>query len=86
MVLFSINLYPYISDVKILNGLKWTAALDKVFAENYKNDPEILWQYFGSQTGFMRTLPGKYMIQYLYFKGLIIHRCVLMRNTAHLMV
>ncbi|XP_060595875.1 voltage-dependent calcium channel subunit alpha-2/delta-2-like isoform X2 [Ruditapes philippinarum] len=45
-------------DVEILNGLQWSAALDKVFTENYKKDPEILWQYFGSQSGFMRTLPA----------------------------
>ncbi|WAR26686.1 CA2D2-like protein [Mya arenaria] len=43
---------------EILNGLKWSAALDEVFYENYQNDPEILWQYFGSQSGFMRTLPA----------------------------
>lgn len=46
------------TDVEILNGLQWSAALDKTFMKNYENDPEILWQYFGSQSGFMRTLPG----------------------------
>ena len=50
-------------DVEILNGLEWSAKLDKVFKENADRDPEILWQYFGSQTGFMRTLPGKYRKQ-----------------------
>ncbi|XP_046583108.1 LOW QUALITY PROTEIN: voltage-dependent calcium channel subunit alpha-2/delta-2-like [Haliotis rubra] len=45
-------------DLEILNGLNWTAQLDKVFEENYRMDPEILWQYFGSQAGFMRTYPG----------------------------
>ncbi|XP_052779430.1 voltage-dependent calcium channel subunit alpha-2/delta-2-like isoform X2 [Mya arenaria] len=48
----------YDGDKEILNGLKWSAALDEVFYENYQNDPEILWQYFGSQSGFMRTLPA----------------------------
>ncbi|RUS86221.1 hypothetical protein EGW08_006016 [Elysia chlorotica] len=42
----------------ILNGLNWTAALDRQFEKNAKNDPEILWQYFGSQSGFMRTYPA----------------------------
>ncbi|KAK3595583.1 hypothetical protein CHS0354_009540 [Potamilus streckersoni] len=45
-------------DVEILNGLKWSGALDQIFRENFDNDPHILWQYFGSQTGFMRTLPA----------------------------
>ena len=44
--------------MEILNGLKWTEELDKVFKENEEKDPGILWQYFGSQTGFMRTWPG----------------------------
>ncbi|XP_053376800.1 voltage-dependent calcium channel subunit alpha-2/delta-2-like [Mercenaria mercenaria] len=48
----------YDGDIEILNGLEWSAALDKVFIENYNKDPEILWQYFGSQSGFMRTLPA----------------------------
>ncbi|XP_067684840.1 voltage-dependent calcium channel subunit alpha-2/delta-2-like isoform X4 [Haliotis asinina] len=48
----------YDGDLEILNGLNWTAQLDKVFEENYRKDPEILWQYFGSQAGFMRTYPG----------------------------
>ncbi|KAL4227116.1 hypothetical protein ACF0H5_015089 [Mactra antiquata] len=48
----------YDGDIQILNGLKWSAHLDKTFVENYENDEEILWQYFGSQTGFMRTLPA----------------------------
>jgi hypothetical protein len=52
----------FVVDIEILNGLNWSAALDEVFAENYRKDPEILWQYFGSQTGFMRTLPGNIII------------------------
>jgi hypothetical protein len=47
-------------DPKILNALMWSHNLDKVFTENYEDDKEILWQYFGSQTGFMRSFPGKY--------------------------
>ncbi|XP_061187706.1 voltage-dependent calcium channel subunit alpha-2/delta-2-like isoform X2 [Saccostrea echinata] len=48
----------YEKDPDILNALKWSHALDKVFRENYDNDKEILWQYFGSQTGFMRSFPA----------------------------
>ncbi|GFO07404.1 voltage-dependent calcium channel subunit alpha-2/delta-2-like [Plakobranchus ocellatus] len=43
---------------EILNGLNWTDALDEQFKINARNDPEILWQYFGSQSGFMRTYPA----------------------------
>lgn len=48
----------YFTDIDILNGLKWSNQLDEVFRENYEADNDILWQYFGSQTGFMRTFPG----------------------------
>lgn len=47
-----------VADPEILNALKWSHELDKVFRENYEEDKEILWQYFGSQTGFMRSFPG----------------------------
>ncbi|XP_074660412.1 voltage-dependent calcium channel subunit alpha-2/delta-1-like [Tubulanus polymorphus] len=45
-------------DVDIQNGLTWSARLDRVFHENRLNDPDLLWQYFGSRVGFMRTLPA----------------------------
>ncbi|XP_069101674.1 voltage-dependent calcium channel subunit alpha-2/delta-2-like isoform X2 [Argopecten irradians] len=48
----------YEGDIHILNGLMWSDQLDTVFEENYLRDDDILWQYFGSQTGFMRTFPG----------------------------
>ena len=46
------------SDEAILNGLQWTAMLDEQFKRNYEKDRDILWQFFGSQTGFMRTYPA----------------------------
>ncbi|GFS40627.1 hypothetical protein NPIL_3371 [Nephila pilipes] len=46
----------------ILNGLQWTSSLDGVFKENAQVDPELKWQYFGSQTGFMRTYPASQWI------------------------
>ncbi|XP_022299526.2 voltage-dependent calcium channel subunit alpha-2/delta-2-like isoform X4 [Crassostrea virginica] len=48
----------YDKDPEILNALKWSHDLDEVFRENYESDKEILWQYFGSQTGFMRSFPA----------------------------
>ncbi|XP_064633764.1 voltage-dependent calcium channel subunit alpha-2/delta-2-like isoform X2 [Lineus longissimus] len=48
----------YEGDSKILNGLKWSAHLDEIWMANRKEDPSLLWQYFGSQAGFMRTLPA----------------------------
>ena len=49
------------ADIDILNGLEWSNALDKVWQENRQDDPDLLWQYFGSQTGIMRNFPGKTM-------------------------
>lgn len=63
--LYFINLIFFL-DPDILNGLKWSAALDSVFKLNAENDTDIMWQYFGSQTGFMRTYPGIY----IFFKFL----------------
>lgn len=47
-----------------LIGLDWTSGLDQYFIANndkLKNDPDvedILWQYFGSQEGFVRNYPA----------------------------
>jgi len=46
------------TDPQILNGLKWSAALEPVFKENLRLDPNLRWQYFGSQRGFMRVYPA----------------------------
>ncbi|KAG1684915.1 Voltage-dependent calcium channel subunit alpha-2/delta-1 [Nymphon striatum] len=43
---------------EVQNGLKWSVQLDKAFKENFKNDPTLLWQFFGSQVGYMRTYPA----------------------------
>lgn len=42
-----------------LKMVVWTEQLESVFLENYKNDPGLTWQYFGSSTGLMRHFPGK---------------------------
>ncbi|XP_076341268.1 voltage-dependent calcium channel subunit alpha-2/delta-1-like [Tachypleus tridentatus] len=43
---------------EVLNGLKWSAALDPIFRKNAEEDKNLMWQYFGSQVGFMRTFPA----------------------------
>ncbi|XP_065349965.1 voltage-dependent calcium channel subunit alpha-2/delta-2-like isoform X2 [Cloeon dipterum] len=43
---------------QILNGLKWSSSLDAVFRENARLDPNLRWQYFGSQRGLMRVYPA----------------------------
>lgn len=48
----------YDGNVEILNGLKWSSKLDKVFQENSENNPKLLWQYFGSLYGYMRMYPA----------------------------
>ncbi|XP_051966997.1 voltage-dependent calcium channel subunit alpha-2/delta-3-like [Xyrauchen texanus] len=48
----------YNKDTDIVNGVYWSEALNKVFVDNYKRDPSLIWQYFGSAKGFFRQYPG----------------------------
>ncbi|XP_050299569.1 voltage-dependent calcium channel subunit alpha-2/delta-3 isoform X2 [Anthonomus grandis grandis] len=50
------NVYERSKDV--IAGIKWSEELDKTFRNNYKVDPTLSWQYFGSSTGFMRQFPA----------------------------
>ncbi|KAG9339103.1 hypothetical protein JZ751_024134 [Albula glossodonta] len=38
--------------------MKSVKALNTVFISNFKKDPTLTWQYFGSSTGFFRLYPG----------------------------
>ncbi|XP_016122928.1 voltage-dependent calcium channel subunit alpha-2/delta-3-like [Sinocyclocheilus grahami] len=50
----------YNKDPDIVNGVYWSEALNKVFVENFKRDPTLIWQYFGSAKGFFRQYPDVY--------------------------
>lgn len=47
-------------DPEVIKAIKWSDNLDSIFTNNYRMDPTLSWQYFGSSTGFMRQYPGKY--------------------------
>ncbi|XP_042900603.1 voltage-dependent calcium channel subunit alpha-2/delta-1 isoform X2 [Parasteatoda tepidariorum] len=52
----------YEKSLDIRNGLKWSSKLDTVFKKNAELDPDIMWQSFGSQSGFMRVYPASWWI------------------------
>ncbi|CAG9855322.1 unnamed protein product [Phyllotreta striolata] len=54
-----VPLYIYDRDPNVSLAIQWSEALDEVFADNYKIDPALSWQYFGSMTGIMRHYPAQ---------------------------
>jgi len=63
----SFNYVPY--DIyersrDILMAAKYTKDLDITFAENYREDRTLTWQYFCSQEGLWRNYPGFWKDKY----------------------
>lgn len=50
------NIYDY--GPEVIEDILWSAQLDPVFVDNYKRDPALSWQYFGTDTGILRLYPG----------------------------
>lgn len=57
LILYRLRNIYYLAK-EVIKGIKWSEELDKTFRNNYKEDPTMSWQYFGSSTGFMRQFPG----------------------------
>lgn len=49
-----------ISAPEVIQAIRWSENLDSIFMNNYRVDPSLSWQYFGSSTGFMRHYPGDF--------------------------
>lgn len=54
----SFNVCVIFLDLDAQIAIQWSEALDEIFRQNYKSDPALSWQYFGSSTGIMRHYPG----------------------------
>ncbi|XP_033217688.1 voltage-dependent calcium channel subunit alpha-2/delta-3 isoform X2 [Belonocnema kinseyi] len=50
------NVYDLSSDVA--EAISWSENLDETFTQNYRSDPALSWQYFGSTTGMLRLYPA----------------------------
>ncbi|KAJ8913962.1 hypothetical protein NQ315_015200 [Exocentrus adspersus] len=48
----------YEREQNVLEGLRWSEALDLVFKDNNYKDSTLTWQYFASPRGFMRHYPA----------------------------
>ncbi|XP_011305920.1 voltage-dependent calcium channel subunit alpha-2/delta-3 isoform X2 [Fopius arisanus] len=42
----------------VAHAINWTESLDEVFTQNYRSDPALYWQYFGSMNGMLRVYPS----------------------------
>jgi voltage-dependent calcium channel alpha-2/delta-3 len=45
---------------EVIKAIKWSEALDQTFVKNYRDDPSLSWQFFGSTTGILRQYPGSH--------------------------
>lgn len=43
---------------EVVNDIKWSEGLTQVFRNNLAFDPNLSWQFFGSNTGFLRIWPA----------------------------
>ncbi|XP_028158814.1 voltage-dependent calcium channel subunit alpha-2/delta-4 isoform X1 [Ostrinia nubilalis] len=48
----------YYKERDALNAILWSKGLNEIFINNYKSDPSLAWQYFGSSHGILRFYPG----------------------------
>ncbi|CAG9796424.1 unnamed protein product [Diatraea saccharalis] len=48
----------YYKEKEALNAILWSKGLNDIFIKNYKSDPSLAWQYFGSSRGILRFFPG----------------------------
>ncbi|XP_034830585.1 voltage-dependent calcium channel subunit alpha-2/delta-3 [Maniola hyperantus] len=48
----------FYQEAAALNAILWSKKLNQVFINNYKSDPSLVWQYFGSAHGILRFYPG----------------------------
>lgn len=48
----------YVLEETALNAILWSKGLNEVFTQNYKSDPSLSWQYFGTSQGVLRFYPG----------------------------
>lgn len=47
-----------VSERDALNAILWSEGLNEIFIRNYKSDPSLVWQYFGSSYGILRFFPA----------------------------
>lgn len=51
-----VNVYNHHKDV--LNDVAWSNQLDDIFKSNLETNANLLWQFYGSETGMHRLYPG----------------------------
>lgn len=48
----------FLAACDVIKDIQWSQKLDSIFKDNYRKDPTLSFQFFGSSTGFMRQFPG----------------------------